>query len=77
MVDEGFQCTMSGIDSGVLRRDDVEGWQSAYEDLNNGDLRSAWAKVGRPYVETHSPSLYKSMPWRRFLTFPHPDGSFA
>ena len=55
MVDEGgFQCTMSGIDSGkLLRRDDVEGWQSAYEDLNNGDLRSAWAKVGRPYVETH------------------------
>ena len=55
MVDEGgFQCTMSGIDSGkLLRRDDVEGWRAAYQDLNNRDLRSAWAKVGRPYVETH------------------------
>ncbi|MDP6199218.1 MAG: glycosyltransferase family 4 protein [Candidatus Poseidonia sp.] len=55
MVDEGgFQCTMSGIESGkLLRREDAEGWRAAYQDLNNSELRAAWATVGRPYVESH------------------------
>lgn len=55
MVDEGgFQCTMSGVESGrLLRRDDREAWLQAYEDIKNPDLRQQWAEVGRPYVETN------------------------
>ena len=53
MVDEGgFQCTMSGVDSGrLLRRDDEGAWTQAYEEAKNPDVRRAWAEVGRPYVE--------------------------
>ena len=53
MVDEGgFQCTMSGVDSGrLLRRDDESAWTQAYEEAKNPDVRRAWAEVGRPYVE--------------------------
>ena len=53
MVDEGgFQCTMSGVDSGrLIRRDDEGAWTQAYEEAKNPDVRRAWAEVGRPYVE--------------------------
>ena len=53
MVDEGgFQCTMSGVESGrLLRRNDQAAWRQAYQDLENTDLRTAWADVGRRYVE--------------------------
>lgn len=55
MVDEGgFQCTMSGVESGrLIRRDHPEGWQEAYQALNDVELREAWGKVGRPYVESN------------------------
>ena len=55
MVDEGgFQCTMSGVESGrLLRRGDREAWLQAYEDIKNPDVRQQWAEVGRPYVETN------------------------
>ncbi len=53
MVDEGgFQCTMSGVDAGrLIRRDHPEGWKEAYQALDDAGLRSAWADVGRTYVE--------------------------
>lgn len=55
MVDEGgFQCTMSGVESGrLIRRNHPEGWQEAYKALNDVELREAWSKVGRPYVESN------------------------
>lgn len=53
MVDEGgFQCTMSGIDCGrLIRRNDVNGWHQAYEEIKNPELRQQWATIGRQYVE--------------------------
>ena len=53
MVDEGgFQCTMSGVESGrLLRRNDQAAWRQAYQELGNTDLRTAWADVGRRHVE--------------------------
>ena len=54
MVDEGgFQCTMSGVESGrLIRRDHPEGWKEAYQALDDAELRAAWSEVGRPYVES-------------------------
>ena len=55
MVDEGgFQCTMSGVESGLLlRRDQPEAWDAAYASLKNPEQHEAWATVGRPYVEAN------------------------
>ena len=55
MVDEGgFQCTMSGVESGLLlRRDQPEAWDSAYASLKNPEQHEAWATMGRPYVEAN------------------------
>ena len=55
MVDEGgFQCTMSGVESGLLlRRDQPEAWKAAYASLKNPEQHEAWATVGRPYVEAN------------------------
>ncbi|MGB0951114.1 MAG: glycosyltransferase family 4 protein [Poseidonia sp.] len=55
MVDEGgFQCTMSGVECGMLlRRDQPEAWREAYASLKNPEQHQAWATVGRPYVEAN------------------------
>ncbi len=55
MVDEGgFANTMGRVKSGrLIQRGDLGAWKGAYLDAKDPELRGAWAKAGRSYVESH------------------------